>query len=143
MHRFFDTQLESTGLIEFLVYPQPLPLRINTRRKYLSERLQIDSSVDNCLLSLPFQMSISFRVAPIALSGVQAMFILFYPALSFDVTKVFSPYLSCAFFTGVWRKLGSRITCHRFRRGFYTWTSRYTSRCGGSKDGWRERTQGC
>lgn len=45
--------------------------RINARRKYLPKPLRIDSSVLNCLLSLPFQMTISFQVfpAPIALSG--------------------------------------------------------------------------
>lgn len=49
--------------------------RINARRKYLSKRLRIDSSVVSCLLSLPFQMSISFRIAPNALSGVGPLFI--------------------------------------------------------------------
>lgn len=57
------------------------PSRINARRKYLSKRLQIDSSVVNCLLSLPSQMSISFRVAPIALSGVRDVCFIFYKVL--------------------------------------------------------------
>lgn len=78
------------------------PSTINARRKYLSKRLRIDVSVVNCLLSLPSQMSISFRVAPIALSGVRVLFVLFFSfppsqssvsfwvtilALSFIVTK--------------------------------------------------------